>query len=86
MKDTLMIEGDMALIFPPLQVQTIIQALNEIPYKLASPVIDNIYAQCKEQMDSKAKLMAERAIGQPSKGNGQLTEGAQADGHSDQSS
>ena len=36
--------------FSPTEVQTIVQALNEIPYRLARPLIDSILQQCAEQV------------------------------------
>jgi hypothetical protein len=37
--------------FMPAQVQIIIQALNEVPYRIAQPLIESIMTQVREQVE-----------------------------------
>lgn len=36
----------------PAQVQIIIQALTEIPYRVAQPLLESIINQCKDQAEA----------------------------------
>lgn len=42
------IAGPVAIQFPPQHLQTLLQGLQELPYKVAQPVIANIEAQLIE--------------------------------------
>lgn len=51
MTDNITLKEPVSILLTPQHVQVIIQALNEIPFKFAQPVIDHILVQCRDQVN-----------------------------------
>lgn len=48
MNDSIELKGPVTLTLQPQSLVTIVQALNEAPYKIAKPIIDEILAQIQK--------------------------------------
>ena len=55
MMDNITLDFPVPITLTPVEVQTIIQGLNEMPYKRAQPVIEHILLACREQAQKGAE-------------------------------